>query len=271
LGLHAGWNRYGTLRYRHIEGRKCAAKNRSVHIQTIEEDLGRLINLLTLSADALPLLIELSIQSERAGQPINPNGIDPEEEKQQAIAKCKRRIDAAHHLYEDGDLSREEYLKRKEQNEREIAHWEARTTETEKAALELAMCMEVVDKLARVWAMSSDEDRQGMARTLFEYVVYDLDTHRIADFRLKSWADRFLALRASLYDNDTIRVGSGPHASTDENGTVTENSEDEKSGTENEKFHLKDGTVSCTERQRFCRTLGQNGAAGVSRQLTGLH
>lgn len=32
------------------------------------------------------------------------------------------------HLYEDGDLTREEYVKRKESNEREIAHWESRTT-----------------------------------------------------------------------------------------------------------------------------------------------
>ncbi len=70
----AGWNRYGTLRYRHLEGCKCAAPNRSVHTQVVEEDFGRLVNLLTLSANALTLLVEMSIQSERAGQPVNPTG-----------------------------------------------------------------------------------------------------------------------------------------------------------------------------------------------------
>lgn len=48
--------------------------------------------------------------------------------------------------------------------------------------------------------MSTDEDRQGMARNLFNYVIFDLDTHRIVDFRLKPWADRFVTLRAALYE-----------------------------------------------------------------------
>ncbi len=264
----SGWNRYGTLRYRHVEGRQCATENRSVPIKCVEDDFSRLINLLTVSTDALPLLVELSIQSERAGQSITDSGIDPEAEKQQAIAKYKRRIEAARHLYEDGDLSREEYLKRKEQNEREIAHWEARTTETEKAALELAMCMEAVDKLARLWNMASDEDRQGMARTLFEYVVYDLDTRRITDFRLKSWADRFLVLRASLYDDHDL-LKSGNDDSGAESGTPTDVSGDERAGHENEKFHLKDGTVSCPhgELSRFLDYSAAHSALGVYRLI----
>lgn len=48
--------------------------------------------------------------------------------------------------------------------------------------------------------MTSPKDRQGMARNLFEYLIYDLDTWRIMDFRLKPWVDRFLILRASLYE-----------------------------------------------------------------------
>ncbi len=146
-------------------------------------------------------MLELDIQSQqrelrRDGAP------DPEAEKQEAIAKCRRRIEAARYLYEDGELTREEYLHRKEQNEREIAHWESRTSETEQAALELALCLETVDKLARLWAGASDEDRQGMARSLFDHVVYDLDTKRITHFALKPWADRYLVLRAALYENE---------------------------------------------------------------------
>jgi hypothetical protein len=136
-------------------------------------------------------MVELAIQSQQ-GDLLRRSDADPEEEKQQAIARCRRRIEAARNLYEDGDMTREEYLRRKEDNEREIANWQARTTETEKAALELA----------HLWAAASNEDRQGMARSLFEYVIYDLDAHRITDFRLKPWADRFLVLRSALYDEN---------------------------------------------------------------------
>ena len=44
------------------------------------------------------------------------------------------------------------------------------------------------------------EDRQGIARSLFSYIVFDLDSRRIVDFRLKPWADRFLVLRAAMYE-----------------------------------------------------------------------
>jgi hypothetical protein len=64
------------------------------------------------------------------------------------------------------------------------------------------MCVQAVDTLSRLWEISSSEDRQGLARNLFEYLVYDLDTQRFTDFRLKSWADRYVVLRADLYQEE---------------------------------------------------------------------
>lgn len=122
--------------------------------------------------------------------------------KEAAIALCKQRIEAAINLYGDGAIERDEYLRRVEANNREIAHWEARTTETERLATELALCVQAVDKIERLWDISSDEDRQGLVRSLFTEIIYDLDTQRIVSFKLKSWADRFLALRAALYENE---------------------------------------------------------------------
>ncbi len=148
-------------------------------------------------------MTELGIQAAKARQAMAGVEVDPETEKLAAIAKCRRRLDAARHLYEDGDISREEYMKRKASNEREIAHWEARTTETEKIALELALCLEAVEKINQLWELSDDEDKQGMARNLFSYIIYDLDAQRIVDFRLKPWADRFVMLRAALYEDDS--------------------------------------------------------------------
>ncbi len=140
---------------------------------------------------------ELAIQADRSAF---KDDIDIEQQKEEAIALCRRRIDAAVHLYRDGEIDRAEYTRTREQNEREIMHWERRTTETQKLAIELAMCIEAVDKLARLWEVSGPEDRKGLAQSLFEYVVYDLDAQRITDFRLKPWADRFLVLRTALYD-----------------------------------------------------------------------
>jgi hypothetical protein len=74
---------------------------------------------------------------------------------------------------------------------------------TEKIALELALCLEAVEKINQLWEMSEDEDKQGMARNLFSYITYDLDAQRIVDFRLKPWADRFVTLRAALYEGDS--------------------------------------------------------------------
>ena len=197
----SGTDKYTKRRYRHAEGVKCTCKRRSILIEEVETDFRRLIGLLTLSPAALPSLLELSIQASKAGQPA-PSEAEAQAEKQEAIAKAKRRIEAARYLFEDGDLSRETYLKRKEQLEQEIAHWEARTTDTEEAALEVSMCLDALDKMVRLWDMASDEDKQGMARMLFEAVYFDLDSKRIIDFRLKPWADRFLVLRAALYDEE---------------------------------------------------------------------
>ena len=141
-------------RYAHREGILCGCVNRSAPGEEYEGDVGRLINLFTVRADALDLMTELAIQVGKASQAAGEE-VDPEIEKQEAIALCRRRIDAAINLYGDGRISREEYLRRVELNEREITHWESRTTETEKAALELAMCMDAVDKLSRLWEVGN--------------------------------------------------------------------------------------------------------------------
>jgi Mor family transcriptional regulator len=177
----------------------------------IEREFRLLIEQLTLSSDAFDMLVELAIQSEHAsGQMAQKT--DLEQQKQAAMAKCQRRIEAAKAVYLDGDMAREEYLKIKEQNEREIAHWQARTTETEQAAVELRMCMNVVNQITELWDSSVDEDRQQMAHMLFEEIVYDLDSWRIVDFRLKPWADRYLVVRVDLFGNDD----SSPNASEDQ-------------------------------------------------------
>ena len=110
---------------------------------------------------------------------------DIERQKAAAIALANRRIQAAIDLYGDGRITREDYSQRIERNEREIASWQARTTEMEKLGIELSMCLQGIDTINRLWSINSDEDKQGMARHLFDYITYDLDKQQIVDFRLK--------------------------------------------------------------------------------------
>ena len=53
-----------------------------------------------------------------------------ETQKAEAIALCKRRIQTSIDLYGDGRLSRDEYLRPVDMNKREMASWEAKTTDT---------------------------------------------------------------------------------------------------------------------------------------------
>jgi hypothetical protein len=99
-------------RYRHKHGVKCGGTNRSVVRDTYEADFGRLLQLLTINVDQIDVMTELGILSLRTQAA--EEGIDLEAQRRAAIAKCRRRLEAVRHLYEDGEISREEYLKRKE-------------------------------------------------------------------------------------------------------------------------------------------------------------
>lgn len=201
-------------RYKHKPGVTCGVTNRTVPADEVEAEFGRLLKLLTIREEALEYLTEFAIQSQ-SGASQEQDKVDLEQQKAQAIAICQRRIEAAVHLYGDGRLTREEYLRRVDINEREIAHWQARTTETEQKALELSMCIEAVNRISQVWDSADDEDRKGMAQYLFSEVVFNLDTRRIESFQLKPWADEFVMLRMELYRDEfgDLEEGSDGHGS----------------------------------------------------------
>jgi hypothetical protein len=146
-------------RYRHKPGVACGISNRSVPTEELEEAFLRPIGFLDIKPEAQHLILELAIQADKSRQ--LPDEQDFEHQKAEGLALCYRRIDAAVNLYRDGTIDRTEYLRLREQNEREIAHWESRTSVTETLALEFAVCIEAVDKIARLWDISSVEDRQG--------------------------------------------------------------------------------------------------------------
>jgi len=186
-------------RYRHAD-HQCTGHNRSIPVDLVDGDIQKLIQLLTVDPEMLPLMTELALQNKYGVELENESEL--EKQKQRAIAKCKRRIENNLHLFRDGTISREEYLSAKQKAEEEIQAWEARTTDRQKIAIELQTCIAFLDHAMHLWAEASDQDRQGLVRMLFEYVIYDLDQKQITRFKLKPWADRFLVLRASLYEQE---------------------------------------------------------------------
>jgi len=201
-----GTHSRGIFRYRHKRGVTCGVHNRSVRSDMIEADFERLLGLLVVDPEAIEFMTTLSLDSIRRTNDL-PTQADLVEKKKETIALCKQRIDAAKFLFLEGDISQAEYLLRKEQNEREMSYWQSFTTEKQKLAMELTMCLEAVQRIQDLWDSTSAEDRQGLVRTLFEKIIYNLDTRRIVDFQLKPWAERFLMLRAKLYEDDNTGEG----------------------------------------------------------------
>lgn len=62
-----------------------------------------------------------------------------------------------------------------------IVHSEARTTETQKRALELKTCLAALNQIVQFWEGATGEQRVALAHGLFEYVVIDLTTQKISD------------------------------------------------------------------------------------------
>ena len=63
------------------------------------------------------------------------------------------------------------------------------------------------------WHTANNIDRQAFAHSLFEEIVYDLDTRRIVSFKMKSWAESFLQLRvalAEMYGENPAKPTSEP-------------------------------------------------------------
>ena len=77
-------------------------------------------------------------------------------------------------------------------NEQEIAHWEAQTVKEQEVMIELMTVLGTLTNLKRVWYEGNETDKKGLVNSIFEYILFDLDTEQITDFRLKPWADQYL-------------------------------------------------------------------------------
>ncbi|MBZ0306431.1 MAG: recombinase family protein, partial [Anaerolineae bacterium] len=201
---------YGRV-YRHKPGVDCGCEYRSVTCDALEEDFGTLIKGLVVNENALALMVELSQQTPDEQE--QRQTLDMAQNRQRSIIKLKKKIENLKTLFREAEVDEDEYRARLAEYRAELAYWEAYTTEKEQVVLQLSMCLAAIDKVARLWDLAEAKERRTMAHNLFEYIVYDLDTQRIVDFRLKPWANRFLVLRAALYAEETSNKQENENAS----------------------------------------------------------
>jgi len=181
--------------YRHKAGASCGCNRHSVMRHEIEGDFLRLVQLLDVKEEYLPILTQWAFDLDESPKEGETNF---EEQKLEALARCQKRLDATVHLYGDGVISRAEYEQRMEQNKRELLMWQARTSDKQKISIELIKVKELVGQTAFLWHNSNEQDKQGLSQTIFDCIVYDLDKKQIVGYKLKAWAERYDIARCAL-------------------------------------------------------------------------
>ncbi len=183
--------------YRHKAGASCGCNRHSVMRHEIEGDFFRLMELLHVKDEYIPIMAQWALQLDET--PIQDE-TDFEAEKAKSIALCQRRIDATIHLYGDGHITRPEYEQRMEQNKRDLLMWQSRTSDKQKVTIELTKIQNLIGENTIAWHNSNEQDKQGLAQTIFDHIVYDLDKKQIVGCKLKGWAERYMTLRGMLYE-----------------------------------------------------------------------
>jgi hypothetical protein len=182
--------------YRHQRGIRCGCEVQSVPCDVLEDDFGTLIKGLVVDENAFALMVEMAENSQDTFD--QSARVDMAQTRQRNIIKLKKKMENTRTLFREAELSDEDYRTHMAEYRAELAYWEAYTTEKEEVALQLSLCLDAIDKVARLWDIAEAEERRTMAHNLFDYIVYNLDKQRIVDFRLKPWANRFLVLRAAV-------------------------------------------------------------------------
>ncbi|HRF95464.1 MAG TPA: hypothetical protein PLZ51_09730, partial [Aggregatilineales bacterium] len=96
-------------------------------------------------------------------------------------------ITNARELTIHGDISHEEYLDIKARHESEIRIWESRNHPVKQREIELSACLSRLMQLRDTWIIGDNKEKQKVAQSLFEYIVYDLDREEITNFQLQEW------------------------------------------------------------------------------------
>lgn len=177
--------------YRHIAGVQCGASNRSVPRVVYEEQVGQLLNNLTLREG---LAIHRPSLEQLARKEQSTINLEAERENRAARERIKRSIRQLTHELANPDLDDEikaEVRTTLSQQKQALVSLGPDGASANSQVLPLTECLDQLDRLPRLWDVATDELRQALIRCIFQEIVYDLDERRIVTFKLQEWASLF--------------------------------------------------------------------------------
>jgi len=208
--------------YFYRSNRKCECNNkwRSVPMHIPEEQFRNLLKLLSLDEEAFQSMLAIAQQLEQTVE--HTESVDTLQQRTEAVARCKRRIQAARALFLDGDdsMDLETYQQIRQENEQEIAYWQAQGQPEQERVVKLEECLHLLNNLDEAWDIADPAERQQLVRQVTEYITFDTNTQLMTDFRLKSWADDFLVVRAAQLQQDSPLKKAQNPVSDDETGST---------------------------------------------------
>lgn len=173
--------------YRHRPGSYCGCIIQSVRCDMYEAQFLQLAERLAIRPEAQHRRDQLLNQADSESN-------DFETVRSEAIALCNRRIAAAIDLYGEGHINRDEYRRRIEGNQREIAEWQARLSDGQFIS-KVTRYAQVLEGLTQRWHKLSGEEKQESVTSIFSAVVFDLNAQKIVGCSLDGEASEFLELK----------------------------------------------------------------------------
>jgi hypothetical protein len=125
-----GWQKLGSLRYRHSERRLCNCQTNSVFASVIEDDFVRLVNVLSVHPNVAEIMADIAVQSQSGKH--NADDTNLEEQKKVAVAKHRRALKNNLTLFQSGEIDDIEYYRQKDFHERQIGRWETQIADRQK-------------------------------------------------------------------------------------------------------------------------------------------
>jgi DNA invertase Pin-like site-specific DNA recombinase len=175
----------------HRNGIQCGRVKGQVATRRLNADFAELISQLT--ATLFPSVQSLTRLKAAL---FSANTQKGEKEKQAAIKRCERKLEAIKHLYAEGDLSREDYQQRKAAVQQELDLWANHTQEMPLTQhdVQQMLCIQKLAELSEAWPGDNEAEKERMVQSVFEYLVYDLDKQKIVAFKLTPAFEPYLVL-----------------------------------------------------------------------------
>jgi hypothetical protein len=178
---------HGVHCYRHQDRVSCTCTRRILPAHKVERDVEAILQVLKLKdVDALTKAVTTLGDHK------------PSKDFAKEIDQCQRRMKAALRLFRDGQIDEQEYDSTLTQNREWIAEYEQKSNSISEKTNRISAAADTMNHLNMAWHGASSKTRQDIAKSIFKWIEYDLDTQRIVEFELKPWVNEVMEVLGNL-------------------------------------------------------------------------